>query len=49
MASESLTKTGLFFDELNKIRVWEPDAAQRTNDLKDECKDFVDRKFFEFI
>lgn len=44
MTSESLSKTGLFFDELNRIRVWEPDAAQRTNDLKDECKDFVGSK-----
>lgn len=41
MSSESLEKLGLFFDELNRLRVWEPEAADRTNDLKDECKEFV--------
>ncbi|EEB10194.1 conserved hypothetical protein [Pediculus humanus corporis] len=40
MSSESLEKLGLFFDELNRVRVWEPEAADKTNDLKDECKDF---------
>ncbi|KAK6625990.1 hypothetical protein RUM43_006291 [Polyplax serrata] len=47
MSSESLEKLGLFFDELNRLRVWEPEAADRTNDLKDECKEFV-KKITEF-
>ena len=44
MSSESLEKLGLFFDELNRVRVWEPEAADKTNDLKDECKDFSQSK-----
>merc|ERR1712154_339430 len=43
MADEALAKAGLHFDELNKIRVLEPDVAQQTKDLKEECKDFVDK------
>ncbi|PVD31430.1 hypothetical protein C0Q70_06842 [Pomacea canaliculata] len=43
MADEALAKAGLHFDELNKIRVLEPDVAQQTRELKEECKDFVDK------
>ena len=35
---------GLFFDELSKIRVLESDSARQTNELKEECQDFVDSK-----
>ncbi|KAL8567250.1 Intraflagellar transport protein 20 [Nucella lapillus] len=42
MADEALSKAGLHFDELNKIRVLEPEVAQQTKELKEECKDFVD-------
>ena len=42
--NEALAKAGLHFDELNKIRVLEPDTSQQTNELKDECKDFLDSK-----
>ena len=46
MADEALAKAyGLHFDELNKIRILEPDVAQQTNELKEECKDFVDSKY----
>nr|KAG5700358.1 hypothetical protein BaRGS_029610 [Batillaria attramentaria] len=41
MADEALAKAGLHFDELNKIRVLEPEVAQQTRELKEECKDFV--------
>jgi hypothetical protein len=34
-------------DELNKIRLLEPESAQQTIELKDECKDFVDSKCFK--
>lgn len=44
MSYESLSRVGLFFDDLNRIRIWEPEAAQSTNDLKDECKEFVSSK-----
>lgn len=42
MADEALGNAGLYLDELNKIRLLEPEKAQQTNELKDECKDFVD-------
>ena len=44
MADEALAKAGLHFDELNKIRVLEPEVNQQTNELKEECKDFLDSK-----
>ncbi|KAK2163382.1 hypothetical protein NP493_1465g00044 [Ridgeia piscesae] len=43
MAEEALAKAGLHFDELNKIRVLEPEVAQQTGELKEECKDFLDK------
>ena len=45
MAEEALSYAGLYLDELNKIRLLEPESAQQTNELKDECKDFVDSKY----
>ena len=33
---------GFHFDELNKIRVLEPEISQQTQELKEECKEFVD-------
>jgi len=42
MAENAIEKAGLYFDELNKIRVLEPEVTTQTNDLKDECKDFLE-------
>lgn len=42
MAHEALANSGLHLDELNKIRVLEPEIAVQTGELKEECKDFVD-------
>lgn len=42
--ADSLAKAGLYFDELSKIRVLEPEVAQETNELKEECRDFVESK-----
>jgi len=42
MAEDAIGKAGLYFDELNKIRVLEPETAVQTNDLKDACKDFIE-------
>ena len=44
MADEALSRAGLHFDELNKIRVLEPEIQQQTSELKEECKEFVDSK-----
>lgn len=35
---------GFHFDELNKVRVLEPEIGQQTQELKEECKEFVDSK-----
>ncbi|XP_002730389.1 intraflagellar transport protein 20 homolog [Saccoglossus kowalevskii] len=43
MADEALAKSGLHFDELNKVRVLEPEYSQQTVELKEECKEFVDK------
>eukprot|EP00112_Aurelia_sp_Birch-Aquarium-sp1_P015704 Seg3503.2 transcript_id=Seg3503.2/GoldUCD/mRNA.D3Y31 product="Intraflagellar transport protein 20-like" protein_id=Seg3503.2/GoldUCD/D3Y31 len=34
---------GIFFDELSKVRVLEPEISQQTQELKGECKEFVDK------
>jgi intraflagellar transport protein 20 len=43
MAEDAIVKAGLYFDELNKIRVLDPEVTVQTNELKDECKDFLDK------
>ncbi|CAM4553235.1 intraflagellar transport protein 20 homolog [Siphateles boraxobius] len=43
MAKDPLAEAGLHFDELNKLRVLEPDVSQKTTELKEECEDFVDK------
>ncbi len=44
MADDALARAGLFFDELNKIRVLKPQAGQNSSELKDECQGFVHSK-----
>ena len=36
-------QTEIFFDEMSKVRVLEPEVSQQTQELKSECKDFVDK------
>lgn len=48
-ADKTLARAGLYFDELNKIRVLEPEVAQQTTELRDECRGFVDSKLFVII
>lgn len=40
---------GFHFDELNKVRVLEPEISQQTQELKEECKEFVDSKLPLFL
>lgn len=40
---------GFHFDELNKIRVLEPEISQQTQELKEECKEFVGSKWRCFM
>lgn len=42
-AEDALSRSGLHFDDLNKLRVLDPDAAQQTVELKDECREFVSK------
>lgn len=48
MADEALAQAGLHFDELNTIKVLEPEVFQQTTELKEECKDFVESKWFKW-
>ncbi|XP_069470682.1 intraflagellar transport protein 20 homolog isoform X2 [Ambystoma mexicanum] len=43
MAKDTLREAGLHFDELNKLRILDPEVAQQTTELKEECRDFVDK------
>nr|CAB3255315.1 intraflagellar transport protein 20 homolog [Phallusia mammillata] len=43
MAEDALSKSGLHFDDLNKLRVLEPESAQQTGELKEECHEFVSK------
>ncbi|XP_075710328.1 intraflagellar transport protein 20 homolog isoform X4 [Rhinoderma darwinii] len=43
MAKDSLSEAGLHFDELNKIRILDPDVSQQTTELKEECREFVEK------
>ncbi|CAD5122845.1 unnamed protein product [Dimorphilus gyrociliatus] len=43
MADEALAKAGLHFDDLNAIRVLEPQISQETLELKEECHDFIEK------
>lgn len=42
--ADSLAKYGLYIDDLFKIRILEPDVANQTVKLKDECHNFVSSK-----
>nr|XP_057935422.1 intraflagellar transport protein 20 homolog [Doryrhamphus excisus]XP_057935429.1 intraflagellar transport protein 20 homolog [Doryrhamphus excisus] len=48
MAKDALAEAGCYFDELNKLRALEPDVSQKTSELKEDCKDFVD-KIVQFL
>ena len=48
-ADKTLARAGLYFDEINKIRILEPDIANQTQQLRDECRGFVDSEFMNYI
>ncbi|KAL0112051.1 hypothetical protein PUN28_013344 [Cardiocondyla obscurior] len=41
--TDPLAKYGVYIDDLSKIRVLEPEAANQTNKLKEECQSFVSK------
>ncbi|XP_065167494.1 intraflagellar transport protein 20 homolog [Atheta coriaria] len=40
---EMLNKLGIYFDEVDKVRILDPEVASQTNVLKDECKIYIDK------
>nr|XP_019947138.1 PREDICTED: intraflagellar transport protein 20 homolog [Paralichthys olivaceus] len=43
MAKDSLEEAGSYFDELKNLIALEPDVSQKTSELKEGSKDFVDK------
>ncbi|XP_063452246.1 intraflagellar transport protein 20 homolog [Pan paniscus] len=43
MEKDILGEEGLHFDELNKLWVLDSEVTQQTTELKEECKNFVDK------
>nr|XP_002168103.2 intraflagellar transport protein 20 homolog [Hydra vulgaris] len=41
------TYSEIFFDEMCKVRLLEPEVNEQTNELKNECQEFVN-KIFKF-
>ncbi|KAH0948293.1 hypothetical protein HN011_012283 [Eciton burchellii] len=41
--ADSLAKYGVYVDDLCKIRILEPEAANQTSKLKEECQNFVSK------
>uniref|UniRef100_A0A6P7GET1 Intraflagellar transport protein 20 homolog isoform X2 n=1 Tax=Diabrotica virgifera virgifera TaxID=50390 RepID=A0A6P7GET1_DIAVI len=41
--SEVLAKSGIFFDEVDRICILEPEVSKSTHDLKDECQIYTEK------
>ncbi|XP_018576215.1 intraflagellar transport protein 20 homolog [Anoplophora glabripennis] len=41
--SDLLNKSGIFFDEVDKICILEPEVSKLTNDLKEECQIYAEK------
>lgn len=41
---EEFGKSGLYIDDLYTLRVIDPEVANETNELKDECERFTESK-----
>ncbi|XP_055533563.1 intraflagellar transport protein 20 homolog isoform X3 [Wyeomyia smithii] len=41
--SEELGSSGIYIDDLYSLRVIDPDVANETHELKDECEKFTDK------
>ena len=44
---DPLLKAGLHFDDLHKLRILDPEIAQQTTQLKDECGEFMESKYVD--
>lgn len=47
--SDILKNLNIYFDEVDKIRVLDPEVSLKTNDLKDECKIYVESDYMNKI
>ncbi|XP_047194181.1 intraflagellar transport protein 20 homolog [Hippoglossus stenolepis] len=43
MAKDPLAEAGIYFDELKNLTALEPDVSQKTSELQEGSKDFVDK------
>ncbi|TWW71875.1 Intraflagellar transport protein 20 -like protein [Takifugu flavidus] len=44
MAKDPLAEAGLYFDEVSGLQILDPDVRQKSLELKEECKIFIDGK-----
>lgn len=44
MARDSLAEAGLYFDEVSGLHILDPDVREKSVELKEECKEFMDSK-----
>ncbi|EFA09915.1 intraflagellar transport protein 20 homolog [Tribolium castaneum] len=41
--ADLLAKQGIYFDEVDKVCILEPEISKQTNDLKETCQNYVER------
>ncbi|CAH1966506.1 unnamed protein product [Acanthoscelides obtectus] len=41
--AESLAKSGIYFNEIDKICILDPEVSKQTHDLKDECQVYTEK------
>lgn len=46
--SEILSNYGIYFDEVDRVCILEPEVAKQTNNLKEECQIYVESMFPKF-
>lgn len=46
MAKDPLAEAGLYFDEVSGLQILDPDVRQKSLELKEECKVFIEGKSF---
>lgn len=47
--SDPVASLGLHFDEVNKLRIIDPEISKQTLDLKEECNDFLISKILHLF
>lgn len=44
--SDLLAKQGIYFDEVDKVCILEPEISKQTNDLKEICQNYIESNTF---